>query len=110
MFFSARLKAVERSAQDLPQVIDRIATHWKPRACRRAVGGEGSEDDSAAWNERLPQSPSVRLTILVGDEEVIDGAIVPQVVPARWTPGKKVGLHKADIGVSTDALSARVEC
>ena len=109
VFFSERLKTVEQFAQDLPQGIDRVATHWKPRASGRAVGGECREDDRTAWNDRLPKGPSVRLTILVGDEKVVDGAIVPQVVPARWTPGKEVGLHEADTRVSTDALSTRVE-
>ena len=57
-----------------------VARHGQAGARVGAVLGEGPDDQQATRRERAPHLGDVRRALLVLDEEVEDGPVVPDVV------------------------------
>jgi hypothetical protein len=82
-------------ADEVEQVLGRVAPDLEARAVGGAVFGEGADDEPAAGREGAPELTDVDLAV-IAVKEVEHGAVMPEVPPARGLPGEEILLDPPD--------------
>jgi len=90
VYLTASLEGLERVAEDEGQILCRVANDGKARAELRSVKSERRQDQEAARPHGRMHRLEIPATVRLADEEVEDGAVVPQVVSAIGLPIKQV--------------------
>jgi hypothetical protein len=90
------LDGAEPAAEKVEDVIGGAAVDWQSGAVIRSGGREAGNDRVAACCERFVQRVRVGAPIIPVDEEVQDGAVMPDEVAARRTPREQVGRDPGD--------------
>ena len=90
VLFRASLRDTEAVTERGREVICRVTADGKARADLRPVGGERRDDHPATWSDRACQRLDVPLSIRLADEEVEDGAVVPEVVTPIRLPREDI--------------------
>jgi hypothetical protein len=93
---AASLHGLERAAQELGQVISRVAGDGETGADFGPVEGKSPQDHGAARPEHSLQPSEIRSPIRLADEEVEDGAVVPEVVVTIGLPVEEVLVEERD--------------
>ncbi len=109
MHFAAGRDRLERLTQSGGQIGHGLALDRESGADLRSVSGEHSEDHGAARSDRFPHRGEVALPILLLDEEVEHGPVVPELVRSIGLPLKEIRPDTPHGCVSGEPASCRLE-
>ena len=105
-----RLDELEALAERRGQLLRGIAPHRQARTHLRAVVGERRDDHASAGSECVAQRRAITIAVALVDEEVEDGAVVPQLVAAIRLPLEEIRSDAPHGRVGGKPPSGRVEC
>ena len=109
MHLAPRLDELEARTKRRRQIFRGITLHRQARAHLRAVVGERRDDHASTGSECVVQRCAVPTAIVLVDEEVEDGSVVPQLVAAIRLPLEEIRSDAPHGCVGGKPGSGRVE-
>ena len=109
MLFTSSRRDAEAVTERRREVVRGVTADRQARADLRPVGGEGRDDHVATRSDRASQRLDVPLSILLADEEVEYGAVVPQLVSPIRLPREEIRPDAPHGRVGGQPSSGRVE-
>ena len=88
MFFSSPAHYLETDTEDLGQLGRGVTSDRQTRTELGPIRSERGHDDSAAWKEGRSKYLEIDVLVILFDEEVEHGSVVPQSESMLWVPGR----------------------